>query len=83
MSFCFSIELIGHISILFSHILSFALLQVAKAAEYTEAGTAVLAKAKKLQKNKRKWVTFAILLLLLIIVIIVVPVMQPWKDKKA
>ncbi|KAH7428419.1 hypothetical protein KP509_09G000800 [Ceratopteris richardii] len=57
--------------------------QVSKAAEYTEAGVKIIQKAKKLQKNKRKWALIAMILLLVIIIVIVIPVMQPWKDRKA
>lgn len=57
--------------------------QVTKAAEHTEAGVRVMEKAKKLQRSKRKWVMIAILALLIIIFVILIPVMQPWKDRKA
>ncbi|KAI5070088.1 hypothetical protein GOP47_0014431 [Adiantum capillus-veneris] len=57
--------------------------QVSKAAEHTERGVQLIKKAKSLQKNKRKWMLIAMILLLIIIVVILVPVMQPWKERKA
>ncbi|MCO5610471.1 hypothetical protein L7F22_064709 [Adiantum nelumboides] len=57
--------------------------QVTKAAEHTERGVQIIQKAKSLQKNKRKWMLIAMILLLIIIVVILVPVMQPWKERKA
>lgn len=57
--------------------------QVSKAADHVEAATTVLAKAKSLQKNKRKWLIIAIIMLLIIICIILIPVLQPWKKGQA
>ncbi|MCO5573137.1 hypothetical protein L7F22_026902 [Adiantum nelumboides] len=57
--------------------------QATKAAEHTERGVQIIQKAKSLQKNKRKWMLITMILLLIIIVVILVPVMQPWKERKA
>jgi syntaxin 1B/2/3 len=38
-----------------------------------------LQNAKKLQRNSRKWMCYAIILLLVVVVIVVVAVIQPWK----
>ncbi|XP_074577090.1 syntaxin-132-like [Curcuma longa] len=52
--------------------------QVSSAVDHVQSGTVALQKAKKLQKNSRKWMCFAIIILLLIVVIIVVAVIKPW-----
>ncbi|KAJ8471718.1 hypothetical protein OPV22_026061 [Ensete ventricosum] len=48
--------------------------QVSSAVDHVQSGTVILQKAKKLQKNSRKWMCIAIIILLLIVVIIVVAV---------
>ncbi|OAY73272.1 putative syntaxin-131 [Ananas comosus] len=52
--------------------------QVSSAIDHVQNGTVALQKAKKLQKNSRKWMCIAIIILLLIVVIIVVAVLKPW-----
>nr|AIX10971.1 syntaxin [Albuca bracteata] len=52
--------------------------QVSSAVDHIQSGTTALHKAKKLQKNSRKWMCIAIIILLLIVVIIVVAVLKPW-----
>ncbi|GAV77287.1 Syntaxin domain-containing protein/SNARE domain-containing protein [Cephalotus follicularis] len=56
---------------------------VSSAVDHVQSGNVALQKAKKLQKNSRKWMCFAIILLLIIVAIIVVGVIQPWKSKGA
>ncbi|KAJ3669931.1 hypothetical protein LUZ60_010255 [Juncus effusus] len=51
---------------------------VSNAIDHVTTGTVALQKAKKLQKNSRKWMCIAIIILLLIVVIIVVAVLKPW-----
>lgn len=53
-------------------------LKVSSAIDHVQNGTVALQKAKKLQKNSRKWMCIAIIILLLIVVIIVVAVLKPW-----
>ncbi|XP_077247683.1 syntaxin-132-like [Tasmannia lanceolata] len=57
--------------------------QVSSAVDHVSSGTVALQKAKKLQRNKRKWTCFAIILLLIIVVIIVVVVIKPWSKSGA
>jgi syntaxin 1B/2/3 len=38
-----------------------------------------LQKAKKLQRNSRKWMCYAIILLLMVAAIIVLAVIKPWQ----
>lgn len=52
--------------------------QVSSAVNYVQTGSAALQKAKKLQKNSRKWMCIAIFILLAIVIIIVVAVLKPW-----
>ncbi|KAI4964506.1 hypothetical protein ZWY2020_005638 [Hordeum vulgare] len=52
---------------------------VSNATNHIQQGVGALQNAKKLQKNSRKWMCYAIILLLVIVVIIVVAVIQPWK----
>ncbi|XP_060668653.1 putative syntaxin-131 isoform X2 [Ziziphus jujuba] len=52
--------------------------QVSSAVDHVQQGNTALNKAKKLQKNSRKWMCFAILILLIIVIIIVVTVIKPW-----
>ncbi|TVU41518.1 hypothetical protein EJB05_15046, partial [Eragrostis curvula] len=52
---------------------------VSNATNHIQQGVSALQNAKKLQKNSRKWMCYAIILLLVIVVIIVVAVIQPWK----
>ncbi|XP_010909353.1 syntaxin-132 [Elaeis guineensis] len=56
--------------------------QVSNAVDHVQSGTVALQKAKKLQKNSRKWMCIAIIILLLIVVIIVVAVIKPWSKNK-
>ncbi|XP_052200124.1 syntaxin-132-like [Diospyros lotus] len=55
--------------------------QVSSAVDHVQSGNTALQKAKKLQRNSRKWMCFAILILLIIVVIIVVGVLKPWSSK--
>ncbi|URE19726.1 3' exoribonuclease family, domain 2 [Musa troglodytarum] len=52
--------------------------QVLGAVDHVQSGTVALQKAKKLQKNSRKWMCIAIIILLLIVIIIVIAVIKPW-----
>ncbi|KOM55745.1 hypothetical protein LR48_Vigan10g163700 [Vigna angularis] len=52
--------------------------QVSSAVDHVQQGNNALVKAKKLQKNSRKWMCVAILILLIFIIIIVVSVIKPW-----
>ncbi|GKV24499.1 hypothetical protein SLEP1_g34106 [Rubroshorea leprosula] len=56
--------------------------QVATAVSSVQTGTTALQKAKKLQKNSRKWMCIAIIILLLIVAVIVVGVLKPWQSNK-
>ncbi|KAK3198117.1 hypothetical protein Dsin_021532 [Dipteronia sinensis] len=56
--------------------------QVSSAVDHVQSGNTALQKAKKLQKNSRKWMCIAIIILLIIIMIIVVAVIKPWQTKK-
>lgn len=56
--------------------------QVSSAVDHVQSGNTALQKAKKLQKNSRKWMCIAIIILLVIIMIIVVSVIKPWQTKK-
>jgi syntaxin 1B/2/3 len=47
-----------------------------------QQGNTALQKAKKLQKNSRKWRCIAIIILLIIVAIIVVAVIKPWSSNK-
>lgn len=47
-----------------------------------QQGNTALQKAKKLQKNSRKWMCIAIIILLIIVVVIVVGVLKPWNNGK-
>jgi len=53
--------------------------KVSNATNHIQQGVTALQNAKKLQKNSRKWMCYAIILLLVIVVVIVVAVIQPWK----
>jgi len=55
--------------------------QVSSAVDHVQQGNTALVKAKKLQKNSRKWMCVAILILLIFIIIIVVSVIKPWVHK--
>ncbi|XP_015695530.1 syntaxin-132-like [Oryza brachyantha] len=52
---------------------------VSNATDHIQQGVTALQNARKLQKNSRKWMCYAIILLLIIVVIIVVAVIPPWK----
>ncbi|CAK7341457.1 unnamed protein product [Dovyalis caffra] len=56
--------------------------QVSNAVDHVQSGNVALQKAKKLQRNSRKWMCIAIIILLIIVVIIVVAVIKPWSNKK-
>ncbi|KAF9661198.1 hypothetical protein SADUNF_Sadunf19G0043000 [Salix dunnii] len=56
--------------------------QVSNAVDHVQSGNVALQKAKKLQRNSRKWMCIAIIILLIIVVIIVVAVVKPWNSKK-
>lgn len=56
--------------------------QVSSAVDHVQQGNTALQKAKKLQKNSRKWMCIAILILLIIVAIIVVAVFKPWQSNK-
>ncbi|KAJ4969625.1 hypothetical protein NE237_002724 [Protea cynaroides] len=55
--------------------------QVSSAVDHVQSGNTVLQKAKKLQKNSRKWMCIAIIILLIIVAVIVVGVIKPWQSK--
>ncbi|KAL4607121.1 hypothetical protein ACB092_09G151700 [Castanea dentata] len=56
--------------------------QVSSAVDHVQQGNTALQKAKKLQKNSRKWMCIAIIILLIIVAIIVVAVIKPWSSSK-
>ncbi|KAH9728494.1 Syntaxin-132 [Citrus sinensis] len=56
--------------------------QVSSAVDHVQSGNTALQKAKKLQKNSRKWMCIAIIILLIIVAIIVVAVIKPWSSNK-
>ncbi|XP_015578825.2 syntaxin-132 [Ricinus communis] len=56
--------------------------QVSSAVDHVQSGNTALQKAKKLQRNSRKWMCIAIIILLIIVVIIVVAVIKPWNNNK-
>ncbi|KAG5556307.1 hypothetical protein RHGRI_006796 [Rhododendron griersonianum] len=55
---------------------------VSSAVDHVQSGNTALQKAKKLQRNSRKWMCIAILILLIIIAIVVVGVIKPWQSNK-
>ncbi|XP_042512483.1 syntaxin-132-like [Macadamia integrifolia] len=55
--------------------------QVSNAVDHVQSGNTALTKAKKLQKNSRKWMCIAIIILLIIVAVIVVGVLKPWTTK--
>ncbi|KAF5183125.1 Syntaxin-like protein [Thalictrum thalictroides] len=56
--------------------------QVTSAVDHVQSGNTALQKAKKLQRNSRKWMCIAIIILLIIVAIIVVAVIKPWNSNK-
>lgn len=56
--------------------------QVSNAVDHVQSGTTALQKAKKLQRNSRKWMCIAIIILLVIVGVIVLGVLKPWNSKK-
>lgn len=56
--------------------------QVSTAVDHVQQGNNALQKAKKLQKNSRKWMCIAIIILLVIVAIIIVAVFKPWSSSK-
>ncbi|XP_057468016.1 syntaxin-132-like [Actinidia eriantha] len=57
--------------------------QVSSAVDHVQSGNTALQKAKKLQRNSRKWMCIAILILLIIIAVIVLGVLKPWSKNGA
>ncbi|KAG9159716.1 hypothetical protein Leryth_007744 [Lithospermum erythrorhizon] len=55
--------------------------QVSSAVDHVQSGNTALQKAKKLQRNSRKWMCIAIIILLIIIAVTVVGVLKPWNSK--
>lgn len=55
---------------------------VTSAVDHVQQGNTALQKAKKLQKNSRKWMCIAIIILLIIVVVVVVGVLKPWNSGK-
>jgi syntaxin 1B/2/3 len=58
-------------------------IQVSSAVEHVQRGNNNLIKAKKLQKNSRKWMCIAIMIFLIMVIIIVVSVIKPWVTNQA
>ncbi|KAL5079325.1 hypothetical protein RYX36_007746 [Vicia faba] len=56
--------------------------QVSSAVDHVQQGNNTLQKAKKLQRNSRKWMCIAIMILLIFVIIIVVSVIKPWVTKQ-
>ncbi|THG22993.1 hypothetical protein TEA_010292 [Camellia sinensis var. sinensis] len=56
--------------------------QVSSAVDHVQSGNTALQKAKKLQRNSRKWMCIAIMILLIIVVVVVVGVLKPWSTNK-
>lgn len=52
-------------------------MQVGKADEYVTSGVGQLVKAKRLQRNTRKWTCIGILILIAIIAAIVLGIIRP------
>ncbi|CAL5431811.1 unnamed protein product [Camellia sinensis] len=50
--------------------------------DHVQSGNTALQKAKKLQRNSRKWMCIAIMILLIIVVVVVVGVLKPWSTNK-
>ncbi|CAL5356911.1 unnamed protein product [Camellia sinensis] len=55
---------------------------VSSAVDHVQSGNTALQKAKKLQRNSRKWMCIAIMILLIIVVVVVVGVLKPWSTNK-
>lgn len=55
---------------------------VSSAVDHVQSGNTALQKAKKLQRNSRKWTCMAIMILLIIVVVVVVGVLKPWTTNK-
>ncbi|KAL4190377.1 hypothetical protein AMTRI_Chr07g75370 [Amborella trichopoda] len=58
--------------------------QVSRAVDHVQTATAVIHKAKRQQRNTRKWACIAISILLFIIIIALVPILnefKPWLEK--
>ncbi|CAL5435753.1 unnamed protein product [Camellia sinensis] len=58
------------------------LTEVSSAVDHVQSGNTALQKAKKLQRNSRKWMCIAIMILLIIVVVVVVGVLKPWSTNK-
>ncbi|KAK3126448.1 hypothetical protein QOZ80_7AG0556710 [Eleusine coracana subsp. coracana] len=52
---------------------------VSNATNHIQQGVSALQNAKKLQRNSRKWMCYAIIILLVIVVIIVLAIIKPWQ----
>ncbi|PKI34061.1 hypothetical protein CRG98_045518, partial [Punica granatum] len=52
---------------------------ISSAVDHVQGGNVALQKAKKLQKNTRKWTCIAIIILLIIVAVTVLGVLKPWK----
>ncbi|GAU27967.1 hypothetical protein TSUD_146850, partial [Trifolium subterraneum] len=57
--------------------------QVTSAVDHVQRGNDTLLKAKKLQKNSRKWMCIAIMIFLIIVTFILLSVLKPWVTHQA
>ncbi|CAJ2637349.1 unnamed protein product [Trifolium pratense] len=57
--------------------------QVTSAVDHVQRGNDTLIKAKKLQKNSRKWMCIAIMIFLIMVMFIVLSVLKPWVTHQA
>ncbi|KAI7732114.1 hypothetical protein M8C21_020977, partial [Ambrosia artemisiifolia] len=55
---------------------------VSSAVDHVQSANRALKKTKKLQKNTRKWICFAIVILLIVISVVLVVVVKPWQSTK-
>ncbi|KAK4272330.1 hypothetical protein QN277_020901 [Acacia crassicarpa] len=56
--------------------------QVSTAVDHVQQGNNALVKAKKAQKNTRKWMCIAIIILLAVVAIVLTSVLKTWTDKR-
>lgn len=56
--------------------------QVSTAVDHVQSGSVALQKAKKLQRNSRKWMCIAIIIFVIIAAVIIVGILKPWKSDK-
>lgn len=75
-------DLVWKITLLTVRLFTVFICQVSSAVDHVQQGNTALQKAKKLQKNSRKWMCIAIIILLIIVAIIVVAVIKPWSSNK-